>query len=393
MDFHLINEKNLPKVANLWDYCFEKKGTFFFEWYFNNYCLKQNSVIGGFGKNGLLETMVHLNPYKIRLRGMDLQVSYLVGVATDPVARGRHALKELLEMTFTILRAQVHIFSILMAEYAGVYLPYQFAFVYFKHRYELPLKALTYGQVDEGIDLVRLEKPEDFSLFDKLYVAAMADCNGYVLRDERVWSNFFAVFLNEGGEILLAYSGQKPVGYMFYQKMGETFKIREIIVSKPEMKNNFLRFARQHHAQYAKLDWLADNDDLTYLSFPNQHNTGNLYPFMMARAVNVQKALEVLPLNPHHKTGSLVVLITDDLIKSNNSLIKLQIGESSITVENAIALPEVEMDVGAFTQLYFGQFSLDELAAAGKVIINCNEAGLLFSGIFPKCKNYVNEYY
>ena len=92
MDFHLINEKNLAKVESLWDYCFEKKDSYFFKWYFKEYCLKQNAVLGGFNKQGVLSTMVHLNPYTLKLRGMEAVTSYLVGVATDPAARGRQAL-------------------------------------------------------------------------------------------------------------------------------------------------------------------------------------------------------------------------------------------------------------------------------------------------------------
>ena len=142
MEFHLINEKNIAKVESLWDYCFEKKDSYFFKWYFTEYCLKQNAILGGFNKQGALATMVHFNPYKLKLRGMEVPTSYLVGVATDPAARGKRATKELFEMAFAILKAQGKFFVILMPELAGVYQPYQFAFVYFNHRYEFPLRAL-----------------------------------------------------------------------------------------------------------------------------------------------------------------------------------------------------------------------------------------------------------
>ena len=67
MDFRLINEKTLPQVAALWDECFEKKGTPFYEWYFSEYALKQNKMLGGFEDHRLM-TMVHLNPYTIHVR-------------------------------------------------------------------------------------------------------------------------------------------------------------------------------------------------------------------------------------------------------------------------------------------------------------------------------------
>ena len=44
MDFRIINDETLPKIMELWDYCFEKNDTPFFKWYFNEYCLKENMV-------------------------------------------------------------------------------------------------------------------------------------------------------------------------------------------------------------------------------------------------------------------------------------------------------------------------------------------------------------
>lgn len=89
MDFRLLNSAFLPQAAELWDYCFEKKGDPFYEWYFSEYCLKQNSVIGGFDGDKLA-CMLHLNPYAITLRGQTLRLPYIVGVATAPEYRGQH---------------------------------------------------------------------------------------------------------------------------------------------------------------------------------------------------------------------------------------------------------------------------------------------------------------
>ena len=91
MDFRLLNSAFLPQAAELWDYCFEKKGDPFYEWYFSEYCLKQNSVIGGFDGDKLA-CMLHLNPYAITLRWQTLRLPYIVGVATAIKAGGPGAL-------------------------------------------------------------------------------------------------------------------------------------------------------------------------------------------------------------------------------------------------------------------------------------------------------------
>lgn len=141
MDFRLINEKTLPQVAALWDECFEKKGTPFYEWYFSEYALKQNKMLGGFEDHRLM-TMVHLNPYTIHVRNKDFRVPYLVGVATAPEARGRHVMGELMDKTFTMLRAMKVPFVVLMPIHAGIYLPYGFSFTALRTQYELPLREI-----------------------------------------------------------------------------------------------------------------------------------------------------------------------------------------------------------------------------------------------------------
>ena len=50
MEFKMITRQTLPQVLDLWDYCFEKKEEPFFKWYFENYCLKNNLILGGFSE-------------------------------------------------------------------------------------------------------------------------------------------------------------------------------------------------------------------------------------------------------------------------------------------------------------------------------------------------------
>ena len=112
MDFRIINDETLPKIMELWDYCFEKNDTPFFKWYFNEYCLKENMVLGGFDeKSGKLMNMLHLNPYTINLRGRDLKLPYIVGVATAPEYRGRHLFVRFWKLLFRFYGLRVrHLF-------------------------------------------------------------------------------------------------------------------------------------------------------------------------------------------------------------------------------------------------------------------------------------------
>ncbi|MGL5206740.1 MAG: sterol carrier protein domain-containing protein [Acidaminococcaceae bacterium] len=191
----------------------------------------------------------------------------------------------------------------------------------------------------------------------------------------------------------MAYRGNTPVGYMLYQRLNRVFKIVEITYVDAEIKNCFLRYARQHRAQCDKLEWLAESDDLTFLNFPDQNHSGSIFPFMMARIIDARRAFELLPIGTEHGEGSFTILLTDNLVKSNNLLLQIDIRDNFIKIEDTFNLPDIEMDISAFTQLYFGQFSLSELVAEGIVAVHSSDAGHLMSDILPKCNNYINEYY
>ena len=202
MDFRLINEKTLPQVAALWDECFEKKGTPFYEWYFSEYALKQNKMLGGFEDHRLM-TMVHLNPYTIHVRNKDFRVPYLVGVATAPEARGRHVMGELMDKTFTMLRAMKVPFVVLMPIHAGIYLPYGFSFTALRTQYELPLREIDLvGESLTGYTFHRISTKEAEALLAPVYDDAMAAYTGYVKRNHQEWENLLGSGSREGSKLL-----------------------------------------------------------------------------------------------------------------------------------------------------------------------------------------------
>ncbi|MEG0970557.1 MAG: sterol carrier protein domain-containing protein, partial [Acidaminococcaceae bacterium] len=65
----------------------------------------------------------------------------------------------------------------------------------------------------------------------------------------------------------------------------------------------------------------------------------------------------------------------------------------ALTLKNTAQHPDLLMDVTAFTQLYFGQVSVQELIEAGRLTAINNQVVALLDSILPKCKNYINEYY
>lgn len=391
MIFRVVNEKRMPQVKELWAYSFEKPDEPFYQWYFDKYCGVDNMVVGGFDGQDKLQNMLHLNPYMLRIRGVELLTPYIVGVATAPEARGGHLFGQLIETAFEIIRSEQFPFALLMPVYAGIYLPYQFGYCYYRHSYDMPLDKLRVS--DKGSDLTVRRMEPDKDVLGNIYYNATQAMNGAPLRTDFQWNKLLTVHKLENVQCAVCYVEDAAAGYMLYKLENGTFNVVELLAANQSVRNRLLQYAAQHKSEARRFTWLAEAWDKTYLQFADQSLTGSVQPFMMARCVDARLALEKLPVPDNCPEGSVVVLLSDNVIGRNNHLLKLTSAPGSLKIATTMDAEDVTMDMAAFTQLYFGMFSAAELAEAGMIKVNDYSKLEVLDNLFPKCRNYINEYF
>ena len=396
MSIRIVTEAELPQVMALWDYCFEKKEDPFFQWYFQEYCLQHNLILSSFSEeDGHLQNMLHLNPYGILLRGQEERVPYIVGVATDPADRGQNLTKGLLQSAFRLLRRKDCAFALLMPAYAGIYQKYDFAFCYRKHLYEIPLEKLMV-QEPSGNLRIRHYSSYDSALFEDVYAALSDGYNGLPIRTDFQWRKLLTVHQLEKVQATVVYHGSDPRGYMFYLiTEDKTFFIQELVALTPDAKRALLRYAWEHQSAADKLYWEAMEDDLTYLDFPDADRAGRVKPFMMARCFDAVQALSRYEVPEYCPDGQVTLLLQDELLEENNSLVTLTVDTGSLYLEKGSDGADAIVPMGAFTQLYFGAYTFTQLVEAGKIRMQTYSPELpaFLDGLFPKCINFINEYY
>ena len=406
MIYRVVNEERMPQVAELWDYCFEKRQEPFFQYYFQEYCGKNNMVIGGFEKVGpvdengkqreKLRTMVHVNPYMLRIRGQERLTPYLVGVATAPEARGQHAFGPLLQTSFEVLRSEGFTFATLMPIYAGIYLPYEFAYCYFGLHYKMPLVDLARELAGAaGKELAVEREPLSKELLAPLYAKLTSQYNGVPVRTDFQWRKLLTVHGLEGMQCAVVYREGEACGYMFYYISEGCFTVHELLTDGNDARNRLLQYAAMHQSAAKEFSWIAPAWDKTYLGFADQSLAPQVQPFMMARCLDARKALTELAAPQGAASGDVVLLLTDKVIDRNNHLLKLYVDAGSVEVKSTIEQEEVIMDMGAFTQLYFGAFTATELWEAGRIRVKAGaeEKLALLDSLFPKQRNFINEYF
>ncbi len=403
MIYRVVDAADMQQVADLWEYCFEKRTEPFFAYYFEQYCGRENTVIGGFDGQRL-RTMLHINPYVLRLRGIKQCVPYLVGIATAPEARGQHLLRPLLQAAFEQLRAQGVTFVTLMPISAGIYLPYDFAYCYYRHEYKMPLAALAVTDTDKELSVERLRLADILQHIMQageaaadvpaaVYDAVTAAWGGVPQRDAAQWRKLLRVMAAEGVQCAAAYRGGVAAGYLLYTIADGRFTVQELLAADFAAKNRLLQFVAGHKSEAREFYWLAEPWDKTHLGFGRQEHAGALSPFMMARCLDVRQALAQLPVPQSAISGSVVLRLTDSVLAQENQLLRLDIVPGRLQVATTAEQEDVTVDVGSFTQLYFGTYSATELWEAGRIKGNDLSKLALLDALLPKERTYNNEYF
>lgn len=390
MIFRMINEQWLPQVKNLWAYSFEKESDPFFKWYFEEFCCKDNMVIGGFDEHDKLQNMLHLNPYMLKIRDFEQLTPYIVGVATAPAARGKHLFKPLLDTTFQILRSQGFPFVILMPIFAGIYLPYEFSYCYNRHKYSLPIDKIRLKNISVDLNVEYL--PFNKDILAKIYYNITKSWNGVPVRTDFQWDKLKTVHELEGVQTVVCYKKDDAAGYMLYKIEDRKFVVLEMLADSQDVKNKFLHYAAMHKSEADIVEWLAEEWDKTYLGFDDQSLSGSVYPFMMARCIDARLALSKLG-TIGAADGEINLLLTDSIIDENNHLLKIKVQSNRLTVESTIENEDIIMNMSAFTQMFFGIYTASELCECGYIKCDNMEKLFLLDSIFPKCRNYINEYF
>ena len=393
MEIRMLDEHWRPAVMSLWDYCFEKKGDPFFEWYFEHYC-RLTQVIGAIEDEQLL-AMAHLNPYQLVLRDKKTLVAYFVGVATTPEVRGRGLFRPLLQRALAHLRSQGHGVALLMPSAASFYRPYGFAFCYHQWKIKCPLTQLAPLAKGAAEVFWRRGEEKDWAAFASVYDQAMQNRNGFTHREEKDWRSLLTALYAEGGYAFIANNqAGAPAAYLWFEISGETLQVIEWLADDLPMQRACLAFVQQHRSQAEQVTLMLPEDDLLYEQLPDSSYSLSLAPFMMGRIVDVEQALrQCLPACCDGKNINFTLSVHDSVSEWNNGCWRIVGDQAAWRIERVRDKDaDAVFSVGALAQLCFGRFNTQQLAAKGEVSGKKDVLALL-DRLLPVCHNYINEYY
>lgn len=391
MEIRRATKQDESAVRSLWGYCFEGPGNPFFEWYFSKACRMEDVLLGVEGTRVACD--LHLRPYTVSVRGKDIPVDYIVGVATHPAARGRGKARALLAGAFRDSRGAGKPVDILMPSDASFYQPQGFGFYAYQWAREASPSRLA-GISQKPVSMETVESGDQWMVLDGIYQAMTRGRTGYTLRDEASWRWHIDAQLQEG-YIAVVHDAKGPAGYLFYGLDDGVLTAGEMAYTGEAGRKGLYAYMAGHLGSISTCRWQEPMDDRSYFWWQDgaEHTyvKNRTFPYMMARLTDPAAAFTGLSV-PESLAGQLTVRLQDPVLPELDGCYTFTANHGTLLVEAGGEAPRADIPIAGAAQLLFGALNMTDLIRYGKASAD-KEAELFLNHLLPRENTWVNEWY
>ena len=167
-----------------------------------------------------LISMIHLNPYQLRINESIYSANYIVAVATDEKYRKRGLMGQLLKYTMRVMYERKEPITFLMPAAESIYYPYDFRFIYTR------TQGKVCGENNSSSVKIRIATKADCGKLASFSNAFLKKYQITTYRDESYFDMLLAEQKSQDGGIMILEKQNEMVGMFFYVK-GEGYEIRE----------------------------------------------------------------------------------------------------------------------------------------------------------------------
>lgn len=373
----------------LWDYSFEARTTPFFQFYFTH-CFRPKETLVVDTEAGVAAAL-HLRPRTLIVRGVPLEVTYIVGLATHPAARGRGYARRLLAAALEAGVAQGRYANILMPSSMGLYRPYGWALWCHLWRREARLRDIVAPAVD-GVRLAWLDAAADTADLAVVYAATTAQRSGYARRTTEDWRRWLTGQLAEG-HVIAAYTEDGPLAYWAYSIADGVMTVGEQATPSPRARAALMRWLSQHSSEAERAVWYAPFDDCAYYGWRDgaeqTYMVNRTLPWMTMRIADVPRWWAQIPAAAD---GRLVVAVRDPW---RTETLRLEVAAQAgacPAVTPATRAADISLGVGALGTLLMGGLDAAVLAREERLTGSADAIACL-QRMFPATHGYNMEWY
>ncbi|MEE0883604.1 MAG: GNAT family N-acetyltransferase [Faecalimonas sp.] len=262
------------RTRKLWEEIFTEDTPEFLDYY---YSIKiKNNEIYVIEDDGEIVSMLHLNPYEMRIGDKLFQTYYIVAVATKESHRKRGLMRQLLNYVLQVMTDREELFTFLMPADEAIYKPFGFEFVYEQNRENVPGKKCE----DSTLEVVEAST-EHCQMIANFANQMLQEYDVVTWRDSKYYETLLLELASEDGGILLAKRDEKIEGVFCYACIGAEDK--HFVIREPIFQNK----QDLQHAIYH----LTGSETERVLC--TGYGSGEVKPMIMAKVLNPEINLDL----------------------------------------------------------------------------------------------------
>ncbi len=394
MTIKRLTEKDKDKIKELFFYCFHSTEEWgwdsdIWEKYFS--LCKYEDHLGYYINNELVSTYF-IEDYEIYVRGVLMKMGGIAGVTTQPEHRLQNHVRMLAIESLKVMRENKQFISALY--------PFKYSF-YRKFGYEncteIPSIIAPPGNILIPENFQPLElKPvlndeSTFNLIMSIRKKYNEKYNNAIFTSYKEWVFHY---VGEHYKIYIIYNNKEPVGYFItnLEKREGPWNVRlnvsDHICSSVEARLTMFNFLKKHADQNKDFKIWLYGDELFTDYFNDLWDEGIKHTICggaMFRVVDVKEALQLLNY-PKDLAFTFTIKLEDTTAPWNEKPLVIEIKDGKAKIDDYSGSDfDLKTDIKAFTQLFTGYRTINNLIEMKKVQINPNKITLIDKA-FPHCQ-------
>lgn len=213
MKLRKLNQEEHGSTRQLWEEIFTEDTSEFLDYYYS--VKTKNNEIYVIEDQGEIVSMLHLNPYQMRIENVLYRTHYIVAVATKESYRKQGLMRQLLNHALHVMKERSEPFTFLMPASEAIYKPFGFRYVYEQKRCHKEGK----NHPEMNLELVDA-KAEDCLEIANFANDILRKYEVVAWRDEAYYQTMLSELSSESGGILIAKTAGEIQGVFCYAKEG-----------------------------------------------------------------------------------------------------------------------------------------------------------------------------
>lgn len=211
MTVRKLRQEEHIRTRRLWEEIFTEDTPGFLDYYYS--VKTSNNEIYVIEDHGKIISMLHLNPYQMRVKDKIYQTHYIVAVATDERYRHQGLMRQLLNYAMQVMADRGEPFTFLMPAKEAIYKPFGFEFIYEQKREKVSGK-----KCEDNLLEISEASPEHCQVIADFANEILCEYDVVTWRDAKYYQTLLSEVSCEGGGILIAEKDSQIVGVFPYAR-------------------------------------------------------------------------------------------------------------------------------------------------------------------------------